>query len=68
MNRNMSPERQKAILCACAVACMAGLPVLLRGHRVLMFCGIAVQVFFLVMALVLLNKAMAKEKATKIGR
>jgi len=68
MSRNLSPERRKAVLCACAAACMAGLPTVLRHHRAWMFCGIAVQMFFLVAAIVLLSKASQKDKTEKSGR
>jgi hypothetical protein len=47
----LSPERKKVVLLCCAVACMSGGPVLLRGHPALLALWIGVMVLMLVTAL-----------------
>ena len=68
MNNNLSPERRKTVIFACATACLASGPVLLRNHRVLMFACIALQIFFLAAAVLNLNKAAQKDKAEKANQ
>ena len=52
----LSPQRRRVVvLCAC-VACFAGVPVLLKGHPVLLGGWIALMVATLVYAMVQLAK------------
>jgi hypothetical protein len=60
--RELSPERKRvAVLCAC-VACMAGGPVLLKGHPVLLGVWIGLMVVALAYAMVQLAKLKGQGK------
>lgn len=52
----LSPERRRVVvLCAC-VACFAGVPILLKGHRILLGAWIALMAVTLIYAMVQLAK------------
>ena len=57
----LTPERKKVVLLCCSVAVMGSGPVLLRGHRYLMFAWIAVMVVLLAFAIVQFGKLKRQE-------
>ena len=52
----LSPERRRVVVLCAAVACCAGVPVLLKGHPVMLGVWIALMVATLVYAMVQMAK------------
>jgi hypothetical protein len=52
----MSPQRKKVVALCAGVACMAGGPVLLKGHPILIWAWIAVMVALLIVAIQMFAK------------
>ena len=52
----LSPERRRVVVLCAAVACFSGVPVLLKGHPVLLGVWIALMVATLVYAMVQMAK------------
>jgi Flp pilus assembly protein TadB len=54
--KELSPQRKRVVALCAGVACMAGGPVLLKGHPILIWCWITVMVLLLVFAMVQFEK------------
>lgn len=54
--KDLSPQRKRVVALCAGVACMAGGPVLLKGHPILIWCWIMVMVVLLVVAMVQFEK------------
>jgi uncharacterized ion transporter superfamily protein YfcC len=52
----MSPERKRVVALCAGIAAMAGGPVLLKGHPILIWCWITVMVLGLVYAIAQFEK------------